>query len=699
MPKRRNLPAWAGALACLALPAIARAQPSSPAAEEVAAPTAPAPDAPAATAPVEEAPPAAEPTFEAVAEIEAPALETSKHSIEGEEALRSLPGTRGDPLRAVEMMPGVGRTGLGDGAPRLRGTAGFDSVTLIDGAPVPLLYHFGGLTSVIHPSLVERVSLYPGNFPVLYGRATGGVVTADVRSPKSDRFHAMLDLGTLDTSGLVEFPVGESLAFAVAGRRSNIDLFFGAFAPEDAYDVVAAPVYYDYQALGEAKLGDHTLRLFGYGSSDRIELLLAEPSAEDPALRGAAGAAIAFHRISARLDCRLSDAVSQQLQITYGVVDATQNIAGTQAAFFQHDIFSRAAWTAAIAPALSLRAGFDVAAFVLEGDYDGERPPQLEGNPGINAPTTGRSRIRLDDTIRSFQPSAYLELGIRPLPPLLLLPGVRVDYFDAIDRGTVDPRFAVRFEVGPELTLKAGVGLFTQPPLYFESAESLGNPELDPVRAVQTSAGAELHLGGEAVVLDIEGYHKRLDDRVVSTEGRTAPYFENDGEGRIFGAEASLTTSFAERFTGWLAYSLSRSERRDHEGAWRLFDEDQTHSLTAAGSYEFGDSGFKVGARFRLVSGNPSTEITGSVFDASNGTYQPIYGPINRERRPMFHQLDVRGEKKWSFESWSLTAYLEILNVYNAQHEEGTRYSYDYREEESVPGLPIFPNLGLRGEL
>src|SRR5690606_36666092 len=116
----------------------------------------------------------------------------------------------------------------------------------------------------------------------------------------------------------------------------------------------------------------------------------------------------AFHRISARLDSQLSEDVEQRLQLTYGVVDATQNIAGTRATSFQHDVFGRASWTAALTPALSLRAGLDVATFVLDGRYDGERPPQIAGNHALGAPTTALSRVALDDVVRSFQPAAYL---------------------------------------------------------------------------------------------------------------------------------------------------------------------------------------------------------------------------------------------------------------------------------------------------
>ena len=99
------------------------------------------------------------------------------------------------------------------------------------------------------------------------------------------------------------------------------------------------------------------------------------------------------------------------------------------------------------------------------------------------------------------------------------------------------------------------------------------------------------------------------------------------------------------------------------------------------------------------TSGDPETPVLGGVYDANSDLYRAVYGDVNSERRPTFHQLDVRGEKKWTFEDWSLTAYLEVLNAYNAQNVEGTTYSFDYTEKETATGLPIFPNLGIRGEL
>ena len=88
-----------------------------------------------------------------------------------------------------------------------------------------------------------------------------------------------------------------------------------------------------------------------------------------------------------------------------------------------------------------------------------------------------------------------------------------------------------------------------------------------------------------------------------------------------------------------------------------------------------------------------------AVYDASSDTYRPLYGALNGERHPAFHQLDLRVEKLWKIGPVDLTTYLEVMNVYSAKNEERVRYSFDYRRSAPVSGLPFFPNLGVRGEL
>jgi outer membrane receptor protein involved in Fe transport len=195
----------------------------------------------------------------------------------------------------------------------------------------------------------------------------------------------------------------------------------------------------------------------------------------------------------------------------------------------------------------------------------------------------------------------------------------------------------------------------------------------------------------------VEGFYKWLDDRPVPT-GNAPPRYVNDGQGRVYGAELSLEARPDPRTFGYLAYTLSRSERRDLDRRWRLFDQDQTHILALVLSRALG-AGWELGARFRLVSGNPETPIVGSVYDVRSGVYLPVSGRVNSVRGPAFHQLDLRVEKQFRAGALTLAPYLDVQNVYNAENVQGRRYSYDYRESEAVSGLPIFPNFGVRGEL
>ena len=130
---------------------------------------------------------------------------------------------------------------------------------------------------------------------------------------------------------------------------------------------------------------------------------------------------------------------------------------------------------------------------------------------------------------------------------------------------------------------------------------------------------------------------------------------------------------------------------------YRLTGYDQTHILTALGSYKLG-RGWEFGARYRLVTGNPETPIVGALYNASSGTYASISGAYNSERVDMFHQLDLRIDKSWKFEHWKLSAYLDVMNVYYSQNVEGYDYNYNYSQRSLVTGLPIIPSIGIRGD-
>ena len=90
--------------------------------------------------------------------------------------------------------------------------------------------------------------------------------------------------------------------------------------------------------------------------------------------------------------------------------------------------------------------------------------------------------------------------------------------------------------------------------------------------------------------------------------------------------------------------------------------------------------------------------MLGGIYDADSDSYVPIYGRVNSERIPAFHQLDLRVDKKWVFRTWMLRLYVDIQNVYNRKNPEFVMYNFNFQKRKYVPGLPIVPSLGIKGE-
>jgi TonB family protein len=671
-----------------------------PANVEPSAATSEAPRAPAPPKSAQPSSPVAAETeeFSAVATVEAPAREPTRRTISGE-ILTEVPGTRGDAIRAIEVLPGVGRTSLNFGDPILRGAGQDESQTYLNGVPVPFLYHFGGLTSFFNSRYIERVDLYPGNFSTRYGRVSGGVIDVHTKDPRSDGFHAGADLNLIDSSAFVSSSVGADASFALAARRSNIDLVFSKFVPKNTYSVVAAPLYYDYQALATYHANAHnTVRVIGYGARDSLQLFFSNPNDADPSLSGQIGATIGFHRLQVELGSKLSDSASQNLSVTAGSLSFNQQIGAYEQVVSGAELHSRGEWRVELAPEISATAGVDFYGQFLSGRYHGPAPDQYEGNPSDNNPNATKRTVSADvPRLNVIRPAAYVELGLRPAPRVLLVPGIRADYYGDIGRSSFDPRLTSRLEITPNFTLKSGVGYYTQAPQYWQALAVVGNPQIEPYRALQTSFGFEERAGTRAK-FGVEGFYKRLTNRIIGTPGDVAPHFINDGDGRIYGVEVSAEYHPGPSSFFYLAYTLSRSERRDGDGPYRLFDHDEPHVLALTASQSLG-RGWLIGARFRLISGDPSTAVVGSTYDARTGVYVPQYGAVNGQRDPAFQQLDVRGEKTWHIGTGSVSAYLDVLNVYNAKNPQGYQYSFDYSKKEAVSGLGLFPNLGLKGEL
>ena len=639
--------------------------------------------------------------FTAEAVVDAPPREITRRTIRGED-LRTIPGTAGDALRAVEILPGVARPPFGTGALIVRGSAPGDSEVFFEGVSVPLLYHFGGLKSVVNSRLLESIDFYPGNFSSRYGRRTGGILEVSLRDPATDGFHGVLEASAIDVSLLVEGPITDNFSVAASARRSLIDLVFTKVVP-DEIGVVAAPVYYDYQLFASWRPNPRDrVRFMVYGSSDRFELNLDDSFGDDPAVRGNARLVSRFNYQQILWDRDVSPGVEQELSMTFGPIHVGFDL-GNDLRFEGNfrQIYSRYERRMQINPNVRLIVGSDVFLTPFELFFRGPAIGQSEGAaPG--GPLAAEEVLELRRRATVFRPGFYFETNL-DIDPVRVVLGTRVDYFSEVGSWAFNPRLSTMVAVTDTFRLKAGAGMYSQPPEFNESDRTIGNEDLEPIHSAHFGFGGDWDFF-PGMTAGLEGFYKRLWNRVVATPGGVPPFFVNGGLGRIYGLELSARINPEDRpFLGYLSYTLSRSERLDHpddpDDQWRLFDFDQTHIFTASFTYNFRRN-WSLGGTVRIVSGNPNTPIIGSIYDALNDVYLPISGRINSRRNPLFHRLDIRVEKIWEIgERYRIAFFIDIQNAYNQKNQEGILYNFDYTRTTPINGLPIIPALGLRGEM
>ncbi len=544
------------------------------------------------------------------------------------------------------------------------------------------------------------MTFIPGNFSADYGRATGGIIDVQVRDPARDTFRGLVDINLYDASFALEGPLSESWSLGGGFRRSWIDTLLPAVLPDDmglSFDTL--PRFYDYQLIAAYRPDARRhLRVMAYGSLDKLAASLDRP-ASDPLIRGSFDGRVMFHSLQAAYRHRLSARLSQETSLQLGL-QQIKTVLGPEL-FFElttRQLSARTAWSLQVSRRLELRAGLD-----MRSDWvDISLNTPLRSLEGEQLPPLSTQKLYgVEESVTLYNPATFAEARLRPTEALTLILSTRLDYYREIERFTVDPRLVVTYALPWGTLLKAGFGSFHQPPTPDQADPTTGNPALMAPASLHASLGAEQRLLG-AVDVELTGFYKWLDQQVVRDPATffdpSAPPYVSAGTGRILGLELLVRAQLWERFSGWLAYTLQRSFRTDGPGeAERLFSFDQPHILTLVGSVNLG-RGWSAGLRFRLVSGNPYTPVVGAIYDAGSGTYAPVFGETNSERAALFHQLDLRVDKTWTFDLWRLGLFLDVQNVYNQRSEEGLRYSFDYAQSEPQPGLPILPILGVKGE-
>lgn len=647
-------------------------------------------------------------------------LVTPDHVVDAQ-AARHHAGGADDPLIATLNLPGVARSPGGLGLMSLRGGNPTETGYYIDGHPVPRAFHVVPIASVVSPPMVDRVELSPGNYGPGYGSFSGGLIQVMSREGRRDGIHGQAHVDLFDLGATMEAPVGPG-SVHVGVRRSHLDAVLRAAETVTGPTGILLPTYWDYLGRFDIPVRDgHRLTLRALGAGDRLRDRGPNPvPGERPNLFDFSSS---FHRFD--LDYRVSDGGWRVLLSPSLRLDSSRL---EQDALVRRDanVFSgRVEVENDVRKWLTVQIGSDL---VYERWRRRERLPEQFGGDFLDP-----DQLQVDSKLQGEQ----LRLGLWFAPALRvrgwsIVPSLRMNLFSYASRQLLrfDPRLEVRGQVHAKAELFAKLGLYSTPVVLTRggmdaSANLITNngtlfggvadvPDyliayFDPgiegeirdgvagaARTVQASTGVEAQLPWELTLRSTVFWREVLPTTVPSVfEG--GPTEITTSRRRSMGVEVLLRRALGSRVDGWIGYTLmSAIVQRDGQ-PWIPAQFDQRHNFVLLASVAL-PRGFRFGARFRVVSGNPLETVLGAelVNSPYGWYYRPIRGARGTTYQPVFHQLDLRIDKRWALRRVGVTAYLDVQNVYDRRYPEVMVYTRDWSQQSSLIGLPIYPSIGVQ---
>lgn len=616
--------------------------------------------------------------------------------------IQKMPSLLGetDVLRSILLLPGVTTVGEGAAGFNVRGGSIDQNLVILDEAPVYNSSHLFGFFSVFNPDAVKGVKLYKGGIPARYGGRLSSILDVRMREGNNKSFEAQGGIGTIFSRLALEGPiVPDKASFLVAGRRSYIDILAGPFLPEDLGDTKLN--FYDLTLKTNAKLGDKDqLFLSGYLGRDVFQF----------------GAQAGFNwgngTTTLRWNHLFNDKLFSNLTAYYSNYDYELAFGDEEDDSFDWNariinLSLKPEFTYYIKPDNVLRFGgqsiyyeFQPGNAMAENaseliDFSVDEQFALESSVFVEHEIRLWERLKLNYGLRL---SHFAYLGARnvytfgpPAAPGLARPLTDISFAEAgsviEDWANLEPRLAARYQFTPQTSVKLSYNRTTQYiHLLSNTAASVpvdiwtpSTNNIAPQRADQVALGYFRNIADNTFEFSAETYFKVFYDLIDFVDGADLilnEFVEGQvlrGDGRAYGLELSLNKKRG-RFTGWVNYALSRTERQVegiNSGEWYPSRFDQTHNFNVTAFYEINDR-MTLSSTFVYNTGTPVT------LPASGYYQQGLFVPNNDEnarnnfRLPDYHRLDVsltlrrdpdKPEKRWEGE-WVFGIY----NVYNRRN-------------------------------
>lgn len=658
--------------------------------------------------------------------------------------IEKSPGANRDVSRVIQSFAGVLSTPAFRNDIIIRGGGPSESRFYLDGVEVPNINHFatqgasGGPVGILNADLLREVNYYSGAFPANRGNALSGVFEFAQVDGNADKLKFRGTLGASEVSATVDGPVGEQTTFIVSARRSYLKLLFKAIG------LPFLPTFNDMQFKVRTRLdAKNELTFVGLGAIDLFDLNRGIKNPDDQQ-----------KFILSQIP------VNEQWSYTVGGV-----YKHFRERSYQTLVVSRSHLNNSIVKYLENDESSEQNKIVDYISEEIENKIRLENNIRIHhfklnfGTNLDFSRFTINSLQRRFYDQGIINVNYATDLNLVkygffgqashsyldqrltLSAGFRLDannYSPSMNNPfkQFSPRLSGSYLLANQWSLNFSTGRYFQLPAYTtlgykENGQFVNKDNALKYISVDHFIGGLEFRPASSILLSGEGFFKNyrhypfsIQDG-ISLANKGADYgvlgdeeVTSTSKGRAYGAEFQARINSPKGFNMNLSYTLVRSEFQDQSNQFFVSSWDSKHILSLTGSASL-KRGWQVGSRFRFVGGLPYTpydlNIT-SLVEAWNLRGGPYLDTekLNSERFDSFHQLDVRVDKAYYLNKWTLKFYLDIQNLYNFQSQSqdiivreedaagnflttdsGTRYVL--RNVKNTSGT-VLPTIGIQVE-
>ena len=457
-------------------------------------------------------------------------------SVAAEQTLgsRELQQLRGiltnDPLRAVQVLPGVAAGDDFRSEFAIRGLGVSHMTFSFEGIATPFLLHTvqqvhdSGSIAMVNGDVLEEISLLNGAYPQRLGNRLGAEIDFRMREGSRERVQSHLAISAIDASAVVEGPLGAANkgSWLLSARKSYLNLIVERLYPEQnlSFGFTDAQTKFSYEVTPA-----QSIQVAFTGGRSRLE---RQPDALGAGNLRTADNQSALGVLTWRY---LPSPRFSLVQRVSAAVNSFRNLSRDGAELDGgdgQDAVYRADVAYAPDPQLLVETGGEVRRTAGNG-----REQRLSG-------AVFQSRESYDST--SIAASVYTQARLGTARGASITPGVRVDRWSLIPRTTVSPWLQALLPISRALTLRAGAGLHQQEPDLSAILGVRGTPGLRPERGYHADAGIEGRIGASAR-WQITAHDREDRDllRLPDIEQRVA--------GGVF-VNASLTTHYRNALDG-----------------------------------------------------------------------------------------------------------------------------------------------------